>query len=140
MKNKAMDDRGALATEAAIIAVFLLMFIVVINYVYIVTAAGGRVADAAGEAARAAAQADGTRASAAAQDAASNALAGWCTSGPTITMHGPAAIGATGAGQLAVTVTCTVDLSASGATGLPGSKTVTSTRAAVVDRYRGNGA
>jgi len=140
IKHDGVNERGALAVEAAIVAVFLILFIVVINYVYLVTSAGGRVADAAGEAARAAAQADATRASSAAQDAATNALAGWCTTPPTITMNGPSPIGVTGAGQLAVTVTCTVDLSSSGATGLPGTRTMTQTRSAVVDRYRGDGA
>jgi len=133
------NDEGSMATESALIGGFLIGFVAIIAYATIVTSAGGNVADAAAEGARAAAQASDSGAYAAAQAAVNSSLEGWCVSTPGVAVTPKSDIGSSGAFQLAVTVTCTVDLSVVGATIVPGSRTYVETRAAVVDRYRGDG-
>lgn len=139
MTGRCKDDDGAMGTEAALVGAFLIGFVAIIAYATIVTSAGGNVADAAAEGARAAAQAGDLGTQAAAELAVNDSLDGWCVSSPGVAVTAKTDIGSTGAYQLAVTVTCTVDLSVVGASMLPGTRTYVETRAAVVDRYRGDG-
>jgi len=139
MTSRWRNDRGSMATESALIGAVLIGFVAIIAYATAATSAGANVADAAAEGARAAAQASDGSTLAAAQQAVNKSLEGWCTSAPGVAVTPKSDIGTTGAFQLAVTVTCTVDLSVAGATIVPGRRTYIETRAAVVDRYRGDG-
>lgn len=137
--NRWTSDHGGLAAESAIVSVVLIGFVAFIAYATMITSAGGNVADAAADGARAAAQASDLGATSAAQTAVNESLNGWCIGAPLVSVTARTPITGSGVDQLAVTVTCEVDLSSAGALSLPGTRTYTHTRSAIVDRYRGSG-
>lgn len=138
------QDRGSVSLEVAIVAPALLLVIVIAVAAGRTTLAANTVADAAHDAARAASLA---RTSAAARQAAADTaaatLANQGRSCVTVTADTDTSGFAQPVGQPAVvtvTVTCRVsyaDITA--LSGLPGSRTMTSTFVSPLDQYRGRG-
>lgn len=137
---RADPERGAAATELALLTpVFILLLLLVVALGRVVDARI-QVDDAAHAAARAASlAATPGQAQQAAADAASQALSGdGITCSP---MSVAANVGAMTPGSTArVTITCTVGLGdVSGLRVLPGRETVTATFSSVIDTYRSTG-
>lgn len=137
---RAEPERGAAATELALLTpVFILFLLLVVAFGRVVDARL-QVDDAAHAAARAASlAATPGQAEQAAADAASQALSGdgiTCTPMNVATNVGTMAPGSTAT----VTITCTVGLGdVSGLHVMPGHETVTSTFSSVIDTYRSTG-
>jgi Flp pilus assembly protein TadG len=137
---RAAPERGAAATELALLTpVFILLLLLVVALGRVVDARI-QVDDAAHAAARAASlAATPGQAQQAAADAASQALSGdGITCSP---MSVAANVGAMTPGSTArVTITCTVGLGdVSGLRVLPGRETVTASFSSVIDTYRSTG-
>ncbi|MDI3390047.1 hypothetical protein QIS99_28215 [Streptomyces sp. B-S-A8] len=133
------EDTGAYTLEA-LVCTPVVLFVVVLLAAYGLAGIGDTTtANAAAAAARAASRASAPEgAEAAGQDAARSALskAGRTCEESSIEIdvsNFPKAVG--DPGQVSVTVTCTVSLSQLMVPGLPGAKTLESTRVSYVDQY-----
>ncbi|MFJ8158461.1 TadE family protein [Streptomyces sp. NPDC094468] len=141
--RRCRSDLGSAAIEAAIVLPVLIMFLCM-------SIAGGRIVtsgasiDAAAE--DAAREASLHRTAAAALSAARSAAAeslddqGIACASTEVTVNvGGLSVPVGRAATVAVTVTCTVNLSDLLLPGLPGARTLTSTATSVVDQYRQRG-
>lgn len=129
------DERGSVTVELVLVTPLLILLLLFVVALGRLASARIDVNGAAAEAARAASIArDPATASAMAQQTASSALSGngTCTSFNVATDTAAFAPG----GEVAVTVTCTVDLADLSGLRLPGSTTISERSVSVVDTYR----
>lgn len=130
-------ERGSVtATELVILVpLFMMLFLLVVFCGRLINAKGV-VEGAARDAVRAASIARSAGDAAAAADtAASTDLAGM--GGARCAFNGATVSGWAPGGQVVVEVSCTISLSDLSMLGIPGSKTITATQRAPVDRFRG---
>ena len=131
---RALDERGSVAVEVAVLAPALVALMLLVVFAGRVSHADGEVRRASAEAARAASLRQSPEAAVeAAQATAASNLADVCDELTTTVDTSQLVAG----GRVSVTVRCVADMSDVTLLGVPGTRTFESRSVEVVDRYRG---